>query len=45
VAVIRPEEIELTTGKVSKDLTLVGSGVVEELQFAARPSACVCECP
>jgi sulfate transport system ATP-binding protein len=34
VAVIRPEEIELTDGKVSKDLTLVGSGVVEELQFA-----------
>src|SRR5262245_2340305 len=34
VAVIRPEEIELTTGKVSKELTLVGSGVVEELQFA-----------
>jgi len=34
VAVIRPEEVELTTGKVSKDLTLVGSGVVEELQFA-----------
>ncbi|HLB84046.1 MAG TPA: ABC transporter ATP-binding protein, partial [Steroidobacteraceae bacterium] len=28
VAVIRPEEVELTTGKVSKDLTLVGSGVV-----------------
>jgi ABC-type Fe3+/spermidine/putrescine transport system ATPase subunit len=34
VAVIRPEEVELTTGKVSRDLTLVGSGVVEELQFA-----------
>jgi len=34
VAVIRPEEVELTTAEVPKGLTHVGSGVVEELQFA-----------
>jgi sulfate transport system ATP-binding protein len=34
VAVIRPEEVELTTGDAPKGLTHVGSGVVEELQFA-----------
>jgi sulfate transport system ATP-binding protein len=34
VAVIRPEEIELTTGKAAGGLTPVGSGVVQELQFA-----------
>jgi sulfate transport system ATP-binding protein len=34
VAVIRPEEIELATGEPSAGLTRVGSGVVEELQFA-----------
>ena len=34
VAVIRPEEVELTSGAVPKGLTHVGSGVVEELQFA-----------
>jgi len=34
VAVIRPEEVELTAGEVPKGLTLVGNGVVEELLFA-----------
>ena len=33
VAVIRPEEIELTDGKSPDGLTLVGAGVVQELQF------------
>jgi sulfate transport system ATP-binding protein len=33
VAVIRPEEIELTDGHSPDGLTLVGSGVVQELQF------------
>jgi sulfate transport system ATP-binding protein len=34
VAVIRPEEIELTTGAAPSGLTHVGEGVVQELQFA-----------
>jgi sulfate transport system ATP-binding protein len=34
VAVIRPEEIELTDGPPPPGLTLVGTGVVQELQFA-----------
>ena len=34
VAVIRPEEVELTTGRQPDDLTHVGSGTVEELQFS-----------
>ena len=35
VAVIRPEELELTTGEMpAAGLTPVGTGVVEELQFA-----------
>ena len=34
VAVIRPEEIELAAGEPSAGLTRVGSGVIEELQFA-----------
>jgi sulfate transport system ATP-binding protein len=34
VAVIRPEEIELTTGAPAPGLTPVGTGVVQELQFA-----------
>jgi sulfate transport system ATP-binding protein len=34
VAVIRPEEVELTSGEPTSGLTRVGSGVVEELQFA-----------
>jgi hypothetical protein len=34
VAVIRPEEVELTTGGIPDGLTHVGSGVVQELQFA-----------
>jgi sulfate transport system ATP-binding protein len=34
VAVIRPEEIQLTVGEAPAGLTRVGSGVVEELQFA-----------
>ncbi len=34
VAVIRPEEIELTAGPAAPGLTLVGTGVVQELQFA-----------
>jgi len=34
VAVVRPEEVELTAGEASAGLTRVGSGVVEELQFA-----------
>jgi sulfate transport system ATP-binding protein len=34
VAVIRPEEVELTTGGAPKGLTLVGTGIVQELQFA-----------
>jgi len=34
VAVIRPEEIELTAGASPAKLTHVGSGVVQELQFA-----------
>jgi hypothetical protein len=34
VAVIRPEEVELTTGDGPPGLTHVGSGVVQELQFA-----------
>jgi sulfate transport system ATP-binding protein len=33
VAVIRPEEIELTNGTPSDGLTLVGTGIVQELQF------------
>jgi sulfate/thiosulfate transport system ATP-binding protein len=34
VAVIRPEEVELSTGREPRGLTHVGSGVVRELQFA-----------
>jgi sulfate transport system ATP-binding protein len=34
VAVIRPEEVELTAGGTTSGLTRVGIGVVEELQFA-----------
>ena len=34
VAVIRPEEVELTTGAPAPGLTPVGTGVVQELQFA-----------
>ena len=34
VAVIRPEEVELTTGEAPDGLTPVGTGVVQELQFA-----------
>jgi sulfate transport system ATP-binding protein len=34
VAVIRPEEVELTTGAGASGLTLVGTGTVQELQFA-----------
>jgi len=34
VAVIRPEEVELAAGEASPGLTRVGTGVVEELQFA-----------
>jgi len=34
VAVIRPEEVELTTGPAAAGLTPVGTGIVEELQFA-----------
>ena len=34
VAVIRPEEVELTTGEAPGGLTPVGTGVVQELQFA-----------
>jgi len=34
VAVIRPEEVELTTGAPAHGLTPVGTGVVQELQFA-----------
>ena len=34
VAVIRPEEIELTTGAAPGGLTPVGTGVVHDLQFA-----------
>jgi sulfate transport system ATP-binding protein len=34
VAVIRPEEVELTAGDASPGLTRVGTGVVEELLFA-----------
>jgi len=34
VAVIRPEEVQLTSGATPGGLTHVGSGVVEELQFA-----------
>jgi sulfate transport system ATP-binding protein len=34
VAVIRPEEIELSIGPASAGLTHVGTGVVQELQFA-----------
>src|SRR6188508_667347 len=34
VAVIRPEEIELTDGRPPHGLTLVGRGIVQELQFA-----------
>ena len=34
VAVIRPEEVELTTGRGADGLTPVGTGVVQELQFA-----------
>ena len=34
VAVIRPEEVELTTGAPAAGLTLVGTGIVQELQFA-----------
>jgi sulfate transport system ATP-binding protein len=34
VAVIRPEEVELTTGPAPGGLTLVGTGIVQELQFA-----------
>jgi sulfate transport system ATP-binding protein len=34
VAVIRPEEVELTTGDNLEGLTLVGSGTVQELQFS-----------
>jgi sulfate transport system ATP-binding protein len=33
VAVIRPEEVELTTGEGARGLTHVGAGIVEELQF------------
>ena len=33
VAVIRPEEIDLSNGKAPHGLTLVGTGVVQELQF------------
>jgi sulfate transport system ATP-binding protein len=33
VAVIRPEEIELTTGPAPDGLTHVGSGIVQELHF------------
>ena len=34
VAVIRPEEVELTTSEISDGLTQVGSGTVQELQFS-----------
>ena len=34
VAVIRPEEIELTTGQIPDGLTHVGSGTIQELQFS-----------
>ena len=34
VAVIRPEEVKLTTGDIPDDLTHVGSGTVQELQFS-----------
>ena len=34
VAVIRPEEVELTTGNIPDGLTHVGSGTVQELQFS-----------
>ena len=34
VAVIRPEEVELTTGNIPDGLTLVGSGTIQELQFS-----------
>jgi sulfate transport system ATP-binding protein len=34
VAVIRPEEIELSTGAAPKGLTPVGAGTVQEIQFA-----------
>jgi sulfate transport system ATP-binding protein len=34
VAVIRPEEVELTTGPSPAGLTRVGTGIVQELQFA-----------
>jgi sulfate transport system ATP-binding protein len=34
VAVIRPEEIELTVGPPAPGLTLVGTGVVQDVQFA-----------
>jgi len=34
VAVIRPEEVELTTGDNLEGLTLVGSGTVHELHFS-----------
>jgi sulfate transport system ATP-binding protein len=34
VAVIRPEEVELTTGRPARGLTPVGTGVVQDLLFA-----------
>ncbi len=34
VAVIRPEEVELTTGGIPDNLTHVGSGTIQELQFS-----------
>jgi sulfate transport system ATP-binding protein len=34
VAVVRPEEIDLTAGEAPAGLTRVGSGIVEELRFA-----------
>ncbi|MGB5131015.1 MAG: ABC transporter ATP-binding protein [Steroidobacteraceae bacterium] len=34
VAVIRPEEVELTTAEAARDMTRVGIGTVHELQFA-----------
>ncbi len=34
VAVIRPEEVELTTGNIPDGLTHVGSGTIQELQFS-----------
>ena len=34
VAVIRPEEVELTTGNIPHGLTHVGSGTIQELQFS-----------